>query len=76
MLRKQKGFKEEITLCGPGTVDGASISLWQNKTDADGYNDSVYPDVVKILAKVIDGTPRIHPFETVISTFHKVAVAV
>jgi len=28
------------------------------------------------LAKVIDGSPRVQTFETVMSTFHNVAVAV
>jgi len=34
------------------------------------------PEVVKTLTKVIDGTPRVQTFETVISTFHNVPVAV
>ena len=76
MLRKQKGFMEEITLCGPDTVDGVSISLWENKSNADDYNTSTYPEVLKNLAKIMDGTPRVHTFETVVSTFHNVPVAV
>ena len=76
MLRKQKGFKEEVTLCSPGTVDGVSISLWENKNNADDYNNSTYPEVLKTLAKIIDGTPRLHTYETVVSTLHNVPVAV
>jgi hypothetical protein len=75
LLRKQKGFKEEVTMCNPGSVDAVSISLWEHKTNADDYNTDTYPQVLKTLAKVIDGTPRIHAFETVMSTFH-VPVAV
>ena len=33
-------------------------------------------EVLKTLAKFIDGTPQVHTFETVISTLHHVAVAV
>jgi hypothetical protein len=29
LLHKQKGFKDEITLCNPGTADAVS-SLWEN----------------------------------------------
>jgi hypothetical protein len=76
LLRKQKGFKDEITLSNPGSQDAVAISLWENKKNADDYNTNIYPEVMKTLAKVIDGTPRIHTFETVISTFHNVAVAV
>ena len=76
LLRKQKGFKEEITLCNRGNVDAVSISLWENKANADDYNTNTYPEVMKTLTKVIDGTPRVQTFETVVSTFHNVPVAV
>ena len=38
LLRKQNGFKDEITFAGPGGVDVTAISLWENKNDADTYN--------------------------------------
>ena len=76
MLRKQKGFKDEITLSNPGSQDAVAISLWENKANADDYNTHTYPEVMKTLAKVIDGTPRVQTFEMVVSTFHHVPVAV
>ncbi len=68
LLQKQKGFKEELTLRNTNNVDALSISLWDNKSDADNYNTNVYPQVMKTLEKVIDGTPRVHTFEMVTST--------
>jgi len=76
LLQKQKGFKDEITLCNPGSADAISISLWENKKNADDYNTNTYPEVLKTLAKVVDGTPQVHTFETVISTFHHVHATV
>jgi hypothetical protein len=76
LLRKQKGFKDEVTLSNPGSQDAVSISLWENKTNADDYNTNTYPEVLKTLAKVIDGAPRVQIFETVMTTFHNVPVAV
>ena len=76
LLRKQKGFKDEITLSNPGSQDAVAISLWENKVNADDYNTNTYPEVAKTLAKVIDGTPRVQTYETVVSTFHNVPVAV
>ena len=76
LLRKQKGFKDEITLSNPGSQDAVAISLWENKANADAYNTNTYPEVLKALAKVIDGTPKVQTFEEVISTFHNVPVAV
>ncbi len=74
LLQKQKGFKEEIALCNPGSQDAVSVSLWEHKSNADDYNTRVYPEVLKTLAKVIEGSPRVQTFETVISTFHNVPV--
>ena len=73
LLRKQKGFKDEITLAGPGGVDVTVISLWENKSDAETYNTSAYPGVLKTLGRFIEGTPKVHNFEVVNSTFHKVS---
>jgi len=75
LLRKQKGFKDEITLSNPGSVDVIAISLWESKTNAEAYNTNAYPEVLKTLARMIDGTPKVQTFEAVTSTFHNVAVA-
>jgi len=75
LLRKQKGFKDEITLSNPGSVDVIAISLWESKGNAEAYNTNAYPEVLKTLTRMIDGTPKVQTFEAVASTFHKVAVA-
>jgi len=76
LLRKQNGFKDEITFAGPGGVDVTAISLWDNKNDADNYNAHTYPQVLKTLARFIEGTPQVHTFEVATSTLHKLDVAV
>ena len=76
MLRKQAGFKEEITLSNPGTQDVVAISLWDSKAHADAYNANYYPEVVRTFARMIDGTPRVQTFEAVTSTYHNDLVAV
>jgi len=52
-----------------------AISLWENKANAEAYNTNTYPEVLKTFARMIDGTPKVQTFESVTSTFHKVAVA-
>jgi len=74
LLRRQNGFKDEITFSGPGGVDVNAISLWDNKASADTYNTSSYPEVLKTMARFIEGTPTVHTSEVVNSTFHKIAV--
>jgi hypothetical protein len=71
LLRKQNGFKDEITLAGAGGVDVTAISLWENKDDANTYNTNTYPQVLKTLAKFIEGTPEVHAFDVVTSTIEK-----
>jgi hypothetical protein len=65
LLRKQKGFKGEITLSNPGNLERISISLWENKSNAEAYDANVYAQVLKILSKLIDGKPKIRIFESV-----------
>ena len=74
LLRKQNGFKDEITFAGPGGVDVTAISLWENKTDAETYDTKTYPEVLKTMARFIEGTPKVQTSDVVTSTFHKIAV--
>ena len=76
LLRKQTGFRDEITFSSPGGLDVTAISLWDKKADAEAYNTNTYPEVLKTFAKVIDGTPRVQTYEVVNSTFHKVTAPV
>ena len=76
ILRKQNGFKDEITLSGPGGVNVTAISLWDNKTSAETYNTNAYPEVLKTMQRFIDGTPKVQTGDVVNSTFHKVAVGI
>jgi hypothetical protein len=74
LLRKQNGFKDEITFSAPGGVDVNAISLWDSKASADTYNTNSYPEVLKTMARYIEGTPTVHTSEVVNSTFHKIPV--
>src|SRR5712692_2323686 len=76
LLRKQKGFQDEITLVAPGGLEAIGISLWDQKENAEAYNRGVYSEVQKALAKVVDGTPRVETYEVSNSTFHKIAARV
>src|SRR5216117_4247340 len=75
MLRKQKGFQDEITFVGSTGTEAFGVSLWDNKESADAYNRGPYAEVSKILAKLVDGTPRVDTYEVSRSTFHKIGAA-
>ncbi len=74
LLRKQNGFKDEITFADAGEVNVTAISLWENKTDAEAYNTNTYPQVLKTMARFIEGTPEVQTSDVVNSTFHEIAV--
>jgi len=73
LLRKQNGFEDEITLVSRDGKEAVAISLWDRKESADVYSRDSYPQVLKNLANVVEGTPQVHSFEVTNSTFHKIA---
>ena len=76
LLRKQKGFEDELTFIVPDGREAVGISLWDKQENADAYSRGSYPEVVKALAKVLDGTPHVRNWEVCNSTSHKIAAAV
>src|ERR1700687_2203406 len=76
LLRKQKGFQDEITFVVPSGKEAFGISLWDNKDNAEAYNRGAYLEVAKLLAKVVEGTPRVEAYEVSNSPYHKVGAKV
>jgi len=76
LLRKQKGFQDEIAFVGQSGAEAFAISLWDKAEDAEAYNRGTYPEVTKILATVVEGPAQVETFNMVNSTFHKIAAAV
>jgi hypothetical protein len=72
ILRKQAGFRDEITFSNTG-VDVIAISLWDTKEQAEAYNATGYHEVLKSLNKVLDGAPRVRVSDVISSTLHKTA---
>jgi heme-degrading monooxygenase HmoA len=76
LLRKSKGFQDEITFVAPSGAKAFAISLWDRMDSAEAYSRDTYPQIAKILEKVTEGTPQIENFEVGNSTFHKIAATV
>jgi heme-degrading monooxygenase HmoA len=71
ILRKQKGFQNEITFATAGGIDVVAISLWDTKEHAEAYNSTGYPEVLKSLEKMLDGTPKVRVSDVISSTLQK-----
>jgi len=76
LLRKQKGFQDEITFVSQTGKEAFGISLWDKAENAEAYNRGTYPEVTKILATVVEGPAQVETFEVSNSTFHKIVAAV
>jgi hypothetical protein len=75
VLRKHKGFRDETTFIAPERLEVIANSFWDTKEDAEAYNHVGYPEVLKTLSSVLDGTPTVKTFEFANSTFYKAAAA-
>jgi len=74
-LRKQRGFKDEMVFLVPGGPEVVAISLWESKANAEAYQRESYPEVLKTLAKVIEGAPEVKTYQLGFSTLHKLGTA-
>ena len=75
MLRMQSGFRDEITFSVPGGLEVVAISLWDTKEYAEAYKTAGYPEVLKMLEKVLDGAPKVQVSDVISSTIHQPAAA-
>lgn len=71
LLRKQNGFRDELTFIAPERSEALAISFWDTKENAEAYNRTGYPEVLKTMSNVVDGTPKVETFELSSSTLHK-----
>ena len=72
MVRGLKGFQDKIVLVSGGGLEAIGLSFWDQKEDADAYGRGVFREVLKALAKVIEGTNRVEMREVSNSTFHMI----
>lgn len=73
LLRKEKGFQDEITFIASEGTEAVAISMWDLKENAEDYARRTYPEVLSVLAKLVEGTPQVQTYEVSNSTFHTIA---
>ena len=75
LLRKQRGFLDELLLVTPEKREVVAISLWETKEHAEAYHRELYPQIEKIVSKFHEGIPAVKKYDAEYSTFHKIAYA-
>jgi len=73
LLRKQKGFQDELAFIGNDGTTAFGVSLWDTTENAETYGRETFPAVMKTLSTVVDGTLKVTTFDVCNSTFHKIA---
>jgi len=71
-LRTQEGFLDLLILVGRDGIEVTTISFWDHEGNAQAFNSTGYPAVLKTLAELLDGTPYVKTFDVVSSTFHTI----
>jgi len=66
LMKQQPGFRHELAMVNGSQAVG--LSVWTDQPSADKYQASTYPEVLKKLSPVIDGTPRVTGFELTATT--------
>lgn len=72
ILRRQKGFYDEISFVSGERGEAVAISLWDAADNAEVYHRETYPRVVQALKSVIEGEPQVNTFAVSNSTIHKI----
>lgn len=75
LLKKQPGFRDELSFFDKNKGQAIAMSFWDNKSDAEKYAKDVYPTVHKEMAEMIDSTPEIKWFEVGNSTWYNIHAA-
>src|SRR5258707_13753520 len=71
LLRKQKGFLDEITFLYPSGKEVHAFRLWETAEHAEAYNRGKYPEGTKSLASAVEGTPRGQTYKVLNATIQR-----
>lgn len=75
LLRRQKGFDDAISFIAPERNEAVTISLWDKKEDAEAHIVKTYPEILRALSSVVEGSPKVESFEISNSTSHQIAAS-
>ena len=72
LLKKQKGFRDELSFIDKEKDEAVAMSFWDTQQDAEKYQRDTYPQVSRKMQDAIDGTPEIRAFEINNSTWYDI----
>ena len=75
LLKKQKGFRDELSFFDKKKDEAFAMSFWDTKQDAESYQRDIYPRISKEMEDAYEGTPTVRSFEVNNSTWYDIHAA-
>ena len=75
LLKKQKGFRDELSFFDKKKDEAFAMSFWDTKQDAESYQRDIYPRISKKMEDAYEGTPTVRSFEVNNSTWYDIHAA-
>ena len=75
LLKKQKGFRDELSFFDTTKDEAFAMSFWDPKQDAESYQRDIYPGISKKMEDAYEGTPTVRSFEVNNSTWYDIHAA-
>src|SRR5437879_2302683 len=76
ILKKQRGFVDEIVLVSSGDPDRVlALSFWNKKEDAEEYQREQYQKIHDSVRHLLETEPEVRTFDVHTSTTHKIAAS-
>lgn len=75
LLKKQHGFRDEISFFNKDMKEGYAISFWDEKLDLEKYERDIYPQVKEKMAEAFETPPVARDFEISNSTWYDIHAA-
>jgi heme-degrading monooxygenase HmoA len=72
MLKKQAGFRDELTFFDKDKDEVYSMSFWDTKQNAEMYARDLYPSIHKKMEETLEDTPQVRSFEIANSTCYNI----
>ena len=72
LLKKQHGFRDEVTFFTEGVDEGFAISFWDTKDDLDKYEREIYPQIRDKMTGLFEDQPMARKFEVSNSTWYHI----
>jgi len=74
ILKKQRGFVDEIVLVSSGKPNQVlALSFWNKREDAEEYQREQYQKIHDTVRHLLETEPEIRTFDVHTSTTHKIA---